>query len=139
METQLKTFFAQTAKWQKVVGIFFAISVAILVIIGLAFVLFAGALGSAFEESLGGAIGLRAVGVLYALLGLLYYFPTKYLLTSAKKIKEWVVSDDEQTLTEGVMNTKSFFKFTGVLCLVGVGIMVLALIAGIVGAILALN
>ena len=137
MESLLKTYSSQLAKWQKIVGVFFAVSVVLMVLFGLVCIIFAGQLGSDFEESVGGAIGIRAMGVLYFLLGLLYFFPTKYLLNSAKKIKEWVVSDDERDLTEGVMNTKSFFKFTGVLCIIGLSILAVAIIAVAVAAIAA--
>ena len=137
IETQLKTYFAQLAKWQKIVGVFFAISVALLVLIGLGIVIFGGKAGSEVTEQFGGAIGFQAVGILYVLLGLLYFFPTKYLLTSAKKIKAWVLSDDEATLTEGVMNSKSFFKFTGILCIISFALIAVAILAVIVVAIVA--
>ena len=137
LETQLKTYFAQLAKWQKIVGIFFAISVVLLVLIGLGIIIGGGSLGNEVAEQFGGSIGMKAAGFVYILMGLLYFFPTKYLLTSAQKIRAWVLSDDEATLAEGVMYCKSFFKFTGVLCIISLAIVAVALLAIIVVGIVA--
>lgn len=137
IESQLKRYFAEMARWQKIVGIFIAISAGLLLLIGLVFVIFGGSMGREVEEQFGGPIGIRAVGILYMLLALLYYFPTKYLLNSARKIMGWVLSDDEATLTEGVMNSKSFFKFTGMLCLIGLAILVILIVAAVIAAVVA--
>ena len=137
IETQLKTYFAQLAKWQKIVGIFFAVSVALLILFGLGIVIFGSSFGSEITEQFGGSIGFTGAGIVYFLMGILYYFPTKYLLTSAKKIKARVASDDEAVLAEGVMNCKSFFKFTGVLCIISFAILAVALLAAAVVAIVA--
>ena len=138
MESQLKTYFSQLAKWQKINGVFWTVGVVILVLCGLIFIILGGKMGPELEQEFGGSIGIRAIGILYALMGLLYYFPAKYLLSSAKKIKEWVASDDETALTEGVLNSKSFFKFTGVLAIICFGIVLLVMLIAAIGAIVAL-
>ena len=137
IESQLKTYFAQLAKWQKIVGIFFAISVALLVLFGLGICIFGMDFGSEITDQFGGTIGFTTAGIIYFLMGVLYFFPTRYLLISAKKIKAWVASDDEAVLAEGVMNSKSFFKFTGVLCIISFAILAVALLAAAVVAIVA--
>ena len=125
MDSQLKTYFNEMATWQKVVGIFMAISVGILVLIGLLFIILGVTLGGEFAEEMAddfggafGSFGVIGLGILYFLLGIVYYFPTKYLLKSSNKLKVWALSDDEPSLTEGVKNTKSFFKFTGLFCII---------------------
>ena len=136
MENQLKSYFTDMAKWQKVVGVFFAISVGFLFLGGLMFIILGATLGSEFAEELSeelgsgmGAFGLIAIGVLYLLMGVLYFFPTKYLFTSSNRIKDWTITDDEAMLTEGVKNSKSFFKFTGLLCIIGVIASFIAIVA----------
>ena len=145
MDSQLKTYFTDMAKWQKIVGIFFAISVAFMLLAGLMFIILGATLGSGFAEEFAeelgsdlGGFGLICLGILYLLLGLLYLFPTKYLLNSSKKINLWAITDDEALLTEGVKNSKSFFKFTGLLLIIGVIAAFVAVVAIVIATIIGL-
>lgn len=145
MDSQLKTHFTDMAKWQKIVGIFFAISVAFMLLAGLMFIILGATMGSGFAEEFAeelgsdmGGLGLICLGILYLLLGLLYLFPTKYLLNSSKKINLWAITDDEALLTEGVKNSKSFFKFTGLLLIIGVIAAFVAVVAIVIATIIGL-
>ena len=134
MEPQLKTYYDQMAKWQKINGIFFVVGVVVLLLVGLAFLIFGSKMGAELEEELSGGIGLQALGIVYILMGVLYYFPAKYLLKASKKTKEWLASDDELDLTEGVLNTKSYFKFLGVLCIISLCLLAIVIIGIIIAA-----
>ncbi|MBR5255993.1 MAG: hypothetical protein IKV62_04375 [Bacteroidales bacterium] len=134
MEPQLKTYYGQLAKWQKINGIFFVVGVVVLLLVGLAFLIFGSKMGAELEEELSGGIGLQALGIVYILMGVLYYFPAKYLLKASKKTKEWLASDDELDLTEGVLNTKSYFKFLGVLCIISLCLLAIVIIGIIIAA-----
>ena len=132
----MKTYYGQMAKWQKITGIFFVVGVVFMILAGLLFLIFGSKMGAELEQELSGGIGIQALGILYVLMGALYYFPAKYLLTAAKKLKEWVASDDELALTEGVMNTKSFFKFTGIICLIGLVLFAVIIVVMIIAALM---
>ena len=131
-----KSYLLETAKWQKVVGILMAICTALLAVLGIVFICFGSVIGaSSLEgfEAFGGAAGAVA-GVIYLLCALLYFFVTLYLLRSAKNLKAWGQSDDEEALTNGLKNTKSYFKLNGILAiisfvLVGIAIIVAAIVA----------
>jgi hypothetical protein len=131
-----KSYLLETAKWQKVVGILMAICTALLAVLGIVFICFGSVIGaSSLEgfEAFGGAAGAVA-GVIYLLCALLYFFFTLYLLRSAKNLKAWGQSDDEEALTNGLKNTKSYFKLNGILAiisfvLVGIAIIVAAIVA----------
>ena len=135
MEPQLKTYYGQLAKWQKINGIFFVVGVVFLLLFGLAFLIFGAKMGAELEEELSGGIGFQALGIVYILMSVLYYFPAKYLLKASKKTKEWLASDDELDLTEGVLNTKSYFKFLGVLCIISLCLLALVIIGIIIAAV----
>ena len=127
-----KSYLLETAKWQKVVGILMAICTALMAVLGIVFLFFGNVVGdSGFGglEELGGAAGAVA-GVIYLLCAVLYFFFTLYLLRSAKNLKAWGASDDEETLSKGLKNTKSYFKLNGILaiiCFVLFGIVIVAL------------
>lgn len=118
VDVQMKSCFYKISKWQKFLGIFSAVSVVFMILLGLLFVIFGEDLGSSITEQFGDAFGVRAAGVLYMVLGLVYIFPTIYLLNSAKKIQAGVLSDDEVAFSDGVKNMASLFKFYGILCIV---------------------
>ena len=132
----MKTYYGQMAKWQKITGIFFVVGMVFMILAGLLFLIFGSKMGAELEQELSGGIGIQALGILYVLMGALYYFPAKYLLTAAKKLKEWVASDDELALTEGVMNTKSFFKFTGIICLICLALFAVIIVFIIIAALM---
>ena len=127
-----KSYLLETAKWQKVVGILMAICTALLAVLGIVFICFGSVIGaSSLEgfEAFGGAAGAVA-GVIYLLCALLYFFFTLYLLRSAKNLKAWGQSDDEEALTNGLKNTKSYFKLNGILAIISfvlIGIVIIAI------------
>ena len=134
-----KSYLLETAKWQKVVGILMAISTALLAVLGIVFICFGGMLGdSAFGAmaGAGGAAGAIA-GIIYLLCALLYLFFTLYLLRSAKNLKAWGQSDDEEALSNGLKNTKSYFKLNGILAIISFVLVGIAIIVAAIAAIAA--
>jgi hypothetical protein len=69
----------------------------------------------------------------------LYYFFARYLLRSAKYLKAWGLSEaeNESDLTEGLKNTKSYFKYSGILSLVSIGLVLVVIIVAAIAAIVA--
>lgn len=128
-----KNYLAETAKWQKVIGVFYAVCAILVVLLSIGACIAGIVLGQDDES----AYFLIAF-VLYIPLALLYYYPAKFLFASSKRFKEWVATEDEATLTEGLKNNKSYFKFTGVLTIIGlVGMaiwLIVAIIAGVIAA-----
>jgi hypothetical protein len=134
-----KSYLLETAKWQKVVGILMAISTALLAVLGVVFICFGSVIGaSGLEgfEAFGGAAGAVA-GVIYLLCALLYFFFTLYLLRSAKNLKAWGQSDDEEALSNGLKNTKSYFKLNGILAIISFVLIGIVIIVAAIAAIFA--
>ena len=134
-----KSYLLETAKWQKVVGILMAICTALLAVLGIVFIFFGNVIGASglegFEE-FGGAAGAIA-GVIYLLGAVLYFFFTLYLLRSAKNLKAWGQSEDEETLSKGLKNTKSYFKLSGILAIISFVLIGLVIIGAAIAAIFA--
>ena len=101
-----KGFLVESARWQKLLGVVMMIS----------------------------SILIALLGIMYLLFAVLYYFFAVYLLRSAKAFKTWETSDDDAYLTEGLRNTKSFFRLSGILTIIGlcaIGLMLVGVVVTI--------
>ncbi len=131
MDYTQKTYLVETAKWQKIIGILMAISTAFIAVAGLLLIFAGDALD--LDDATGfGSFGSIVAGIVYLLAAVLYFFFTYYILRSAKFLKAWGASDAEEDLTEGLKNTKSFFKLNGILSLISIALAVIVVIVVIV-------
>jgi len=124
-----KYYLTESARWQKLLGIFMAVCTGLLVLLGIFFII--GAilgLDLTGEDADLGKFGLIAMGILYLLMAVLYYFFTRFLLRAAKGIKTWGESGDEAALTDGLRNNKNFYQMSGVLSIVGIALAVVTII-----------
>ena len=141
MDSLQKSYLAETARWQKLFGVVMMVFTVLIALIGIFFIVAGSAFGDAMEGldlfggGMAGGIAGIAVGVIYILMAVLYYFFARYLLRSAKAFKAYGISDDETDLTEGLKNNKSYFKLNGVLTVISLCILALVLVIGIIGAI----
>ena len=134
-----KSYLLETAKWQKFLGVLMAIGTAILIGFGIALIFFGNQLDLDEFGDLAdlGSVGGVIMGVVYLLCGVLYLFFTMYLLRSANNLKAWGKSDDEEALTKGLKNNKSYFKLSGVLAIISLVIVGVAIIGVAIAAIAA--
>lgn len=139
MDSLQKNYLAETARWQKLLGVFMMIFTVLMILIGLFFIVAGGVLGESlgdiFGDDVPGGIAGIAAGVVYFLGGILYYFFARYLIRSAKALKAYGASDDEADLTEGLKNNKSYFKLSGVLLIISLCIIALILVVAVIAAI----
>lgn len=70
--------------------------------------------------------------VTYPLFALLYFFPSLYLLRYASRIRDFVADGEPRQLEFALDAQRAFWKFTGILTLVSLGIAALALMIGLV-------
>lgn len=141
MDSVQKNYLAETARWQKLLGVVMMVFTVLIALIGIFFIVAGSAFGDAMEGldlfggGMAGGIAGAALGIVYILMAVLYYFFARYLLRSAKALKAYGVSDDEADLTEGLKNNKSYFKLNGILVIISLCFLALVLIIGIIGAI----
>ena len=141
MDSLQKSYLAETARWQKLLGVVMMVFTVLIALIGIFFIVAGIAFGDAMEGldlfggGMAGGIAGAFLGVIYLLMAVLYYFFARYLLRSAKALKAYGVSDDEADLTEGLKNNKSYFKLSGILVVISLCILALVLVIAIIGAI----
>ena len=136
MDSLQKNYLAETARWQKLLGVVMMVCTVLIALLGILFIVGGSALGSALDDlegaALFGGIGGAAAGIVYLLMALLYYFFAHYLLRSAKYLKAYVANEDEADLTEGLKNNKSYFKLNGILTIIALIFVALAVVVGVI-------
>ena len=132
-------YLRETSKWAYFLSIMGFILSGLIVLIAL----FAGAILSAmpaFQESQGKSLppGFGfLIGVVYAIMGAIYFVPSWYLLRYARKLKSALASKDSKELTAAFENEKSLYKFWGVLTIVMIAIYAVMLILLVIASIIA--
>jgi len=113
-----KTYLKEASKWAKFLSIVYFVFIGLFAI-GM---MFAGSMMAAFLPSSGmgmsGAAMTGAMLVYFLAIGALIFVPTLYLYKFATMTGNAIDAGDTATLTEGLKNMKSYWKFMGILMLV---------------------
>jgi hypothetical protein len=124
-------YLAETGKWTKILSIIGFSFIGLIVIMGF----FAGSVLSFLDSDESGMPfrGMGIVfGVIYLLMGLIYFFPTWYLFKFSQKLKQAISSNDTEELDIAFKNQKSFYKFWGLLMTIFIGIYALVLLGALI-------
>ena len=126
---EIRFYLTEAARW----GRFLAIAG----YIGLGFILLAaivlllvGSAGSRIAHELGFT---SLVAIIYIAIGVVYYFPVSYLDKFSRKMRDGLVANDQDTVTEGFENLKSLYKFLGIMTIVVLSLYALILIFAVIG------
>ena len=120
----------ETSGWGKFLAIVGFCSTGLLVIVGIFMGSIFASLGQ--QNPFGGYIGL-----VYAALGLLYFFPSLYLFKYSTRLKRSLASKDNEELTSAFENEKSMFKFMGIFTIIIIGLYVLIIVGSVLAALFA--
>jgi uncharacterized protein involved in cysteine biosynthesis len=139
--TVAQGFLRETAKWAKFLSILGFIFIGLYVLVAFSMFAMGGAMASedmSGMEGMGGmgsimAMGGTALGIIYLLVALLYFFPVMYLYKFASNTKEALNSNSTDRLTTALENLKSHYKFMGILMVVALVFVVVAFIIAIIG------
>jgi len=73
--------------------------------------------------------------IMYSIIGIVYFFPSFYLLKFSQNTKTAIETGTESSIDNSFKYLQSFFTFAGVLTIISIAFMLLGLFAGIVAAI----
>ncbi len=136
LDQQSVNYLNESARWARFLSIVGFISCGIMVILG---VYYASSLsGMATEmnrESAFAMISERSRSFFYIFFALVMFFPSMYLLSFSSKMRKAVRNNDQQNLTASLKSLKSFFKFYGIFTVIALSFYALAIIAGVIGAV----
>lgn len=130
---EIKSYLLEATKWGKFL--------AILGFIFIGFILIAGIFATISLSFAGSAMGfgnfpMGLLGVLYLIIGLIYYFPVSYLYKFSTQIKLAILSNNTFSLASGFSNLKSLFKFMGILAIVTISLYIIGIIIAVPMAIM---
>ncbi|MFZ4785088.1 MAG: hypothetical protein ACOYLH_06380 [Flavobacteriales bacterium] len=109
---------------------------AILGFIGLGFMILGSISMFAFisNSRISGSNGMTmsGIGFLYLAIGILYFFPTLFLLRLSNAALNTGLYGNETDLEEMTLNLKKLFKFIGILTIITIGIYILVIIFSLI-------
>ncbi len=120
-----KTYLKETSGWAQFLSIMGFIFIGIVVVAAIGIGIFYSTLG---DENMMGIPGV-GLGLIYLLVGILYFFPIYYLFRFSTNMKKAVQKNDNDNLDIAFKNIKSHYKFMGIFTIVFISIYVLAAIA----------
>jgi len=133
INSEIRFFLSEISKWSKFLAIVGFIMAALIILIGIAFMLF----GSAFTAQLPTQFVFTGmIGAIYVAMGLLYYFPAKYLYDFSTYARQALAIQNQEALVYAFAKLKSFYKFWGILMIIVLCIYAVAIVFGILGAVL---
>ena len=135
-----KAHLAEAARWAKFLSVMGFIGCGLVVLIGVFFDKFFNTITSGLERTSPygdvpppKAFG-AAMGFVYIVVALIYFFPCLFLFRFATKMKTALASNDQETLNTSFQNLKATFRFIGIVTLIGLCFWVLAFIVSLLGA-----
>ncbi|PID67582.1 MAG: hypothetical protein CR968_05930 [Flavobacteriia bacterium] len=130
-----KAYLKETAGWAKFLAIVGFVMLGLMVIAGFSM----GALFSAMPQ-LSDQPGVdmprsfgAAMGFIYLIIALIYFFPLYFLFKFSTNIKQAIETNDEQVLTESFNFLKRHYKYVGIMMIIVLGIYVLMFLLVMLG------
>jgi hypothetical protein len=125
----------KSAPWQRFVGIMAFVFAGLIALVGLLFMV-----GVPFIASSFGSAGIGAgmsifLGIIYMAMGLIYFFPGLYLVRSGKSLKGYQETESANELAASFVSISKFWKFVGVLAIIGAAGMALSIVIMIIAGI----
>lgn len=127
----------EAARWSRFLAILGFIYIGLLLIIGLLFGSFGNSLlpGSGGESDMPMRLSGVFISILLILVAGVLFIPVLYLFNFSTKMRKALRNNDQPVLTDALRNLKSFFKFYGILAIIGLSLYGVAIIAAIIGGI----
>jgi hypothetical protein len=113
----------RTQPWVRLLAICGFVMVGLMLVVSIG----AGVVGIATQR-----LETTVLVITYPLFAILYFFPSLYLLRYASRIRDFVEQGGPQQLEFALDAQRAFWKFTGILTVVGLGIAALALMIGLI-------
>jgi hypothetical protein len=121
-------FLKETARWGKFLAIVGFVGSGLCVLTAI----FAGSFIASFYGSIGAAgvgSGVGAVfSVMLIIVALLWFFPCLYLYNFSSKMQAALRSNDQVQLNQSFRNLKAYYRFVGILTIIGISLYALAFI-----------
>ena len=123
-------------KWMMFFGIVMIISVAAMLLGGIASIVTGTIIGNVDPNLADLVPGVSImVGIIYIVCAIVCVFPTIFLLRAAKAGKAAVALHDNSKMAEFARQTKSYWKFNGIFTIVALALVVLCMLVAVVAGV----
>ena len=138
MENKQKSCLLEISRWEKFLGILMVVSAVLVALIGVASIILSPKLIESPQYAQAGKAGIIVMGVFYIALAGICLIPACFLLKSAKALKSGLLLENEEDVTEGLKNSKSFFKFMAIYSLICLAVASVSIIIAFAAIMIAL-
>lgn len=137
-----KAHLSETGKWARFLAIVGFIFLGLMVIAGIYLSITFSSLepyDSPYGVNPSGMVAAMGVGMMifYILFAVIMFFPLLFLLRFANKIKTALAANDQELLNTSFQNLKAYFRFIGIITIIGLAFFGIGILFGMVGAIAA--
>ena len=128
----------EASRWGRFLSILGFIYIGLLIIASILVMSFGNSLmpGSGGDAEMPMRMSGVLISFLLILVALVLFIPVLYLFNFSSKMRKALRNNDQPVLTESLKNLKSFFKFYGILAIIGLSFYALAIIAAVIGGML---
>ncbi|MCL2435499.1 MAG: hypothetical protein FWD09_05100 [Lentimicrobiaceae bacterium] len=113
-----KNYLKTASVWSKFIAIVQFVAIVFLILTALSMFAFGSLMGSYANMP----FSLSIIGWFYLVIGVVVFFPTRYLYLFAKKAAKAVLMNDTLEMEAAFRNMKSYWKFTGIMMIVALGL-----------------
>lgn len=119
-----KQYIKTTGKWMKFFGVLFIICIVFMFIGGICMFAIGGSLA---QSGVNIPMPTGFLGFLYIVFGIFYIFPCRYLLKAAKAASALETMGSEAEVTDFLKNSKSYWKFVGIVTIISLVLVIVVL------------
>ena len=129
-----KSYLITTAKWAHFIAIVGFVLIILMALGGIAALSLSSVVDDYqdFQALQYYPFSMYVIGITYMLSAVILFFPNYYLFNFTKKIKLGMTFDNQEHLNEGLKNLKKMAKFTGIVTIISLGLMLLVIPAMII-------
>lgn len=129
-----KAHLSETARWARFLAIVGMISLALMILFGLIYSIWISSMVDSMQNqvgfqpraySTGLAAGSAFVFILMAVVG---FFPLLYMLRFANQMRTALYGNDQESLNASFQNLKRYFRYLGIITIIGIGLWVIWLL-----------
>jgi len=136
-----KAHLSEAGKWARFLAIAGFIFIGLMVVAGIFLSITFSSLEtqSTYNGNPAGMFSAMGVGMMlfYILFAVIMFFPLLFLLRFANKIKTALAANDQEQLNTSFQNLKAYFRFIGIVTIIGLAFYGIGILFGILSAIAA--
>ncbi len=128
-------FLKETSSWTYFLSILGFFGIGLMLILGIIFSVALGniPIGNPYENL---GVDMSYFGLIYFVLGLIYFFPVLYLFNFSRNMKRALSTNNNMDLSAAFSNLRSHYKFVGILAIVVISLYVLIIVITVIAGIM---